>query len=263
MSCSATPRSRARRPAAAGPPVAEDLRTDEPHSRGDPMAVRLEVSERLVGSGPDIHPDALDERLELRARQVDTGRTNGWSARPCGVWGRLSRAPGPPFEDAGDLRAPAVERRFRLHRIGLEVDAVVDRPTHVEHRRDSPPPVGRQHQERVVEARLAGHGRRRQVTRRQARGSASARGNRQHRARNTSKPPASIRSRTRTPASQVARSSQPRRPVTPSATGRPASKSPRVRATTSTSARRHFGRHRAAIGSRSSAPASRTTASGT
>src|SRR5207244_2027154 len=48
--------------------VAEDLDAREPDRGGDAVAVRVEVVRRLVGDPIEVHLDAVDDRLERRAR---------------------------------------------------------------------------------------------------------------------------------------------------------------------------------------------------
>ena len=70
VSCSAMPRFSAYAQA-AGVAIAEDLDADQTHRRRDAPAVFEQRVEGLVSRVREVHLDAVDQLLELRARQVE------------------------------------------------------------------------------------------------------------------------------------------------------------------------------------------------
>ena len=57
-------------------PAAEDPDADETHRRGDAAAILVEIGERLVARGVEVHRDAVDDIVERLTRQVE-GRDEG------------------------------------------------------------------------------------------------------------------------------------------------------------------------------------------
>ena len=139
--------------------AAEDVEADEPDGRRHANAVLVEVVERLVAARPEIHLDAFDERLERRPRQAEGGDERGERAS----LPRLGRA---AFEAGGQLRAPAGDLGGgRRSSAGLAlaghvdvVDGIIDGAAEVPDGDDRVPLGRRQHQERIVEAGVAGQG---------------------------------------------------------------------------------------------------------
>ena len=189
----------------------------------------------------------------MRASNAGRGRLNARDQR-------LERAPlrrlpaSPPSKHRASSSRQRATWAAASPPVGL-VHRIVHRAAEVPDGDDRAPLVGGQHQERVVEAGISGQS---VLVPRSlgpdpwtrpgcARGS-PARPSRVSvgRCAQTSNSAASSLSRILVPPSQVARSSNRRRPSTPSQTGRPRSNNARVRRAASPSAARQAGRHRAA-----------------
>src|SRR5207247_6086710 len=108
--------------ARAGVGVAEDLDAAEPDRRGDAVAVRVELLRRLVGDAVEVHLDAVDDRLECRARdrvgaygglEPERDRVVGDRARRVAARHLLAPAPELPALDrrGGRPGAPAPAAR--------------------------------------------------------------------------------------------------------------------------------------------------------
>ncbi len=111
------------------------------------MQYSVQLLERAVAAPVQVHLYPLDERVEGRARQA-VGGDERLQRTP--LRGRRRRA----IETPRHLVAPALDFHRTLLRRRL-VHGVVDRTAEVPDGDDRAPLVGRQYQERVVEARVS------------------------------------------------------------------------------------------------------------
>ena len=155
VSCRATPRSVAY---CSAEPVArsEDVQADQPDGRRDANAVLVEIGERLIAAGAEIHLDPFDQRLEGAAWQVESRDQRyecaallAFRRAPVEAAGELLAPPADPLAPGALLRRPLA--RSLVHRI-------VHGTAEVPHPDDGLPLGGRQHEEGIVEAGVAGHG---------------------------------------------------------------------------------------------------------
>ena len=156
MSCRATPRSIAycRDAGSREPKISRHTRPTADATR---MQYSIEVIEGLVPARPEIHLDAFDERLEGLPRQAESRHER----RERAALPRLRR---PPSKQAASSRrqraisaAADAVRRARLAATNL-VHRIVHGAAEVPYGDDRVALGRRQHQERVVEAGVAGHG---------------------------------------------------------------------------------------------------------
>ncbi len=123
------------------------------------MQYSVQVGERLVAARAEIHLDAFDERVERRARQAEGGDERGERASlPC-LWRPAFKAGGQLATPAGDL----VGGRHSSVRLALaghvdSIDGIIDGAAEIPHGDDRVTLGWRQHEERIVEAGVAGQG---------------------------------------------------------------------------------------------------------
>src|SRR3989442_630640 len=134
--------------ARAGVRVAEDLDAAEPDRRGDAVAVRVELLRRLVGDAVEVHLDAVDDRLERRARdrvgaygglEPERDRVVGDRARRVAARHLLAPAPELPALDRRGRAPPAPPGPAALPAPGEGADPAERPPT----RARAPPWRGR------------------------------------------------------------------------------------------------------------------------
>src|SRR5438876_774359 len=139
--------------ARAGVGVAEDLDAAEPDRRGDAVAVRVELLRRLVGDAVEVHLDAVDDRLERRARDR-VGAYGGLEPERDWVVGDRARRVAARHLLAPAPELPALDRRVDAP-LAAEIRDVVHGPAEGVHRVERLATRARQREKRVVEVRAA------------------------------------------------------------------------------------------------------------
>ena len=121
----------------------------EPDGGRDADAVFVQILERVIAPSVQVHLDALDERLERRARQIERGDERLQGAALVGLRLHAVEAPGHLVAPPLHFRRAPLRRRL-VHR-------VVHRAAEIPHGNDRLAPVGGQHEERVIEAGISSH----------------------------------------------------------------------------------------------------------
>ena len=99
-------------------PETEDSRRHQSDDAGDTMAIALERSEILVAILVEVHRHAVDDRIEVRVRQI----IDSDDFLECERDRMLRRA----VEDRPDLATPPRQLDARNSRVGSLVDDIVD-----------------------------------------------------------------------------------------------------------------------------------------
>ena len=136
--------------------VPKMFKADQADGRGDANAVLVEIGERLVAAGAEIHLDPFDQRLEGAPWQVESRDQRHERAALLA----FRRA---PVEAAVELAAPPADplapgALLRRPLSGSLVHRIVHGTAEVPHPDDGLPLGGRQHEEGIVEAGIASHG---------------------------------------------------------------------------------------------------------